>query len=650
MHSAASTPDRSEREGSITKRAGGDRDASAHRGRVWLLTLVLLLANLAAWSASLQAGFVFDDHVRIVEEERRLANPWPLSHSLRFEQRPLTYLSLAANYAAGGLEPRGYRVVNLLIHLLAAAALFAAVREGARRWWSVGDWRGDWIGFATALLWSLHPLQAAAMGQVVQRAEMLASLGTIVAAWSLLRSMREGASIAWRIAVPIAVAAAMLSKPTAVIVPVLLLVVDRCVSGENVKTLLARRGWTHAANFACLAILPAVGAIAPLVASGDGPKGAGLGVAGLTPFEYATLQVRAIGLYVELSAWPTRLSIDHGREALASMHLAVLGGLAIVPAAATAIAGLLKGRWWGVPGAIFLLTLAPTSSIVPLADVAAEHRMHLALAAVAIVIAAAGVGIVGRARRASTSAGVVAAVACMLFLAGSAIAEGLRTHRRMLDHVEPARLWSEVLERRPDDLRALLNRAHASIQAADLEAAASDLAQLESMAPTDPRVLVNLAILDLEAGNAAAALVRLDRAVAAMPKSAAAHMARGDALRMLGRPREAAFAFAAAEDLRPSDPLVPLARGNALAELERFDEAIECFLRAADAASRVARSDLAASACFNAGNMHFIAERYAEARALYGRALAYDATHPEAAAWREEAARLLEGQGSEVPP
>ena len=115
-------------------RAGVDRDVSPQRGRRWLMAMVLVLANLAAWHASLDAGFVFDDHVRIVEEERRLANPWPLSHSLRFEQRPLTYLSLAANYAAGGLEPRGYRITNLLIHLLAGLALFAAVGEGARRW------------------------------------------------------------------------------------------------------------------------------------------------------------------------------------------------------------------------------------------------------------------------------------------------------------------------------------------------------------------------------------------------------------------------------------------------------------------------------------------------------------------------------------
>ena len=51
------------------------------------------------------------------------------------------------------------------------------------------------------------------MGQVVQRAEMLASLGAMLAAWSMLRSMREGASIAWRFAVPIAVALAILSEP-----------------------------------------------------------------------------------------------------------------------------------------------------------------------------------------------------------------------------------------------------------------------------------------------------------------------------------------------------------------------------------------------------------------------------------------------------
>ncbi|MGA1631726.1 MAG: tetratricopeptide repeat protein [Phycisphaerales bacterium] len=631
-------------------RSPSNRCASDSPRRCWLMAIVLVLANLAAWSGSIDAPFVFDDHVRIVEEERRLASPFPLSYSLRFEQRPLTWLTLAANYAAGDLDPRGYRVVNLLLHLAAALALFAAVREGVSRWRGERDWRSDWVGFAAALLWSLHPLQAAALGQVVQRAEILASLFTILAAWSMLRSMREGASIAWRILVPLAVAMAILSKPTGAVAPVLLLVVDRCLSRESWRRIASHRGVMHAANFACLLILPAVGAIAPLLASDDGPKGAGLGVVGIAPLEYATLQVRAIGLYVELAAWPATLSIDHGREALLGTPLPVIGVSAILLAAGTAFIGLLKARWWGVPGAIFLIALAPTSSVVPLADVVAEHRMHLALSAIAIVLALGGVAIVGRASRRSPQAGAVAAVTGVALLTGLATAEGVRTHRRMLDYREPARLWSEVLDRRPDDLRALLNRSHASILAGDPEAASIDLARLEAIAPTDPMVLVNRAILELEAGDAASALAKLDRAVAAMPKSAAAHLSRGDALRMLGRPREAAFAYAAAEELRPSDPLVPLARGNALSELELHEEALACFLRAAEVADRTGQPELAASAFFNAGNMHFTLERYREAVASYRAALERNRDHADAGIWLDESRRMLEQAEPGVAP
>ncbi len=614
------------------------------------MAVVLVLANLAAWSASIDAPFVFDDHVRLVEDERRLANPLPLGQSLRSEQRPLTWLTLAANYAADGLDPRGYRVVNLLLHLAATLALFAAVREGVSRWRGGIDRTGAWIGFAAALLWSLHPLQTAAMGQVVQRAEILASLFTIVAAWSLVRSMREGASIGWRILVPIGVALAILSKPTAAVAPALLLVVDRGLSRASWRSIAVHRGWMHAANFACLLLLPLVGAVAPLLTTDAGPKGAGLGVAGTTPLQYAGLQMRAIGLYVELAVWPARLSIDHGREALLASSLQMAGVLAIVLAAATAIVGFLRGRWWGVPGAIFLLSLAPTSSIVPLADVVAEHRMHLALSALAIVLAIAGVAIVDRASRGSPKAGAVAALVGLVLLAGVAGAEGARTHRRMLDYREPARLWSEVLERRPDDLRALVNRSHAAILAGDLDSAARDLDRLGQIAPTDPLVLVNQAILEIDAGDAAAALAKLDRAVAAMPKSAVAHLSRGDALRMLGRPREAAFAYAAAEDLRPGDPLLPLARGNALSDLERFDEALACFLRAAEVADRSGEPDLAASALFNAGNMHFTMERYGEAIESYRAAIVRSPDHAEAAFWRDEASRLLEEPASGASP
>lgn len=601
---------------------------------------VLCLANVLVWSNALDGAFVLDDVVHIVEDQKRLAEWWPLSESLKFEQRPLTFLSLVADHAMWVVDPWGHHLTNLLLHLAAAMLLFPTMREAGRR---IGVAGSDWIAFATTLLWSLHPLQTAAATYVIQRAEILLAIGGFAAAWCLLRSMREGASLAWRVATPLAVGFAMLSKPTAIVLPPLLLLLDWTVSGDRVGDLLRRRGLLHAATFATWLLLLPLGVLPGLVETSEGPTGVGLGVAGTTPLDYARLQVAAVGLYTTLAIWPEALSIDHGRSALESVALDRLGWVVIALAVATAGIGVVRRRWWAMPGAILLIGLAPTSSLVPLADPAADHRMYLPLVAFAMLAAAAGGGLMNVLVRWKPAARTPIAAAGLLILATLATAEGVRTRERNRDYANPELLWTEVLERRPDDRRARLNRSHGLIASGRHEEARGDLEILLAASSADVLAGLNLALLELERGNAASVMPLLDRAVEAHPRLPVARTARGDALAMLGRPAEALEDYLVAARRQPANPLVRLAIGNALAELDRLDESAAAFELAAELAEAAGDRRLAASALFNAGNMHFVAERYEPAMRRYEQALERNPDHPEATRWREEArAHLVE--------
>ena len=99
--------------------------------RTTLAALVLLaLAALAAYHNSFSGPFIFDDAYSIVESPdiRHLAttlrgDPWVNP------SRPLLRLSLWMNYALGGQEVRGYHVLNLLLHILAAWTLWGLSRR-----------------------------------------------------------------------------------------------------------------------------------------------------------------------------------------------------------------------------------------------------------------------------------------------------------------------------------------------------------------------------------------------------------------------------------------------------------------------------------------------------------------------------------------
>ena len=97
------------------------------KARRFVLPLILTLAALTAYANSFAGVFLFDDIVRIVEEER-VHRLWPIG-SLLAGERPVVDLSLAVNYALGGLDPWGYHAFNLAVHVLAGLTLFGIVRR-----------------------------------------------------------------------------------------------------------------------------------------------------------------------------------------------------------------------------------------------------------------------------------------------------------------------------------------------------------------------------------------------------------------------------------------------------------------------------------------------------------------------------------------
>src|SRR2546425_11734408 len=136
-------------------------------------------------STSLAGVFVFDDGPAIADNPH-IHHLWPLSTAMAappdstVSGRPIVSLTLALNYA---LTPDlwGYHAVNLAIHVLAALTPFGIVRRtlatGGRH---VSDTSLTPLALCIALLWAVHPLQTSAVTYVVQRAESLMGLFSLL--------------------------------------------------------------------------------------------------------------------------------------------------------------------------------------------------------------------------------------------------------------------------------------------------------------------------------------------------------------------------------------------------------------------------------------------------------------------------------------
>src|SRR5580692_6841715 len=171
------------------------------------LFMALLLASVVfVYANTLANQFVMDDELYILRNPQvtdpslqRLFSPHPVSTLFR----PVTFATLALNWAISESSPLSYHLINLVFHGAATWLLYILLLEllGSAP-------EAMAVAFAAAVLYAVHPIHAEAVAWAVGRAELLAA-GFLFAGWILHLRDRPAASLA-------CFAAALLSKESAV--------------------------------------------------------------------------------------------------------------------------------------------------------------------------------------------------------------------------------------------------------------------------------------------------------------------------------------------------------------------------------------------------------------------------------------------------
>ncbi|MCB9916139.1 MAG: tetratricopeptide repeat protein [Planctomycetes bacterium] len=540
------------------------------RWSAWLAVLVLLAAGAAAYANSLHGVFVFDDTYTI-ETNPNLRSLLPLSSSLTgpggttVSGRPLPAFSLALNYAAGGLEPFGYHVVNVALHLAAALALFALLRTtlrdhlGAR-----GRFAATGPAFLAALLWELHPLHTDALDHVSYRTETMMALFYLAALACAARAFAAPGR-RWAAAGAVVCAfAAVASKEAAVSLPLVVLLFDRqFVSGSFGAALRARRGFyaALAASWLLLALL---------VVSGDRGESVGFDIEEISSLDYLRTQARGLWLYLRLAAWPRPLVLDYyGYEIVTRWRDVWLEGLGVLLLFGWTLAGVARRRAWSVPALAIFAVLAPSSSFIPLTgEVVAEHRMVLPLAGLAALV------VLGAARRVPRAARLTP------LALGAALVYGGLTHARNADYATLEGIWRDTVEKRPDNARALNTFFKPLMDAGKLGEAEDVLLRSLALRPKSVRALNNLGMLRSARQDWAGAEEALRRCLAARPEHAPAHLNLARLYAQRERWAEAEREFAEVARLTPLDSAAFEGRGQMLLRLDRPAEAAASFREA----------------------------------------------------------------------
>ncbi len=144
---------------------------------------------------------------------------------------PLTWMSFGLNYVLGGLNPRGYHVLNLLLHganavlfFLIARRLIALARPGGVESGSVSLSLGAALA---ALLFAVHPLRVESVVWITERKDVLCGLFFLGAVLAYLKAVESDTlDRRWQLVSLASFAAALLSKAAAMPLPAMLILLD----------------------------------------------------------------------------------------------------------------------------------------------------------------------------------------------------------------------------------------------------------------------------------------------------------------------------------------------------------------------------------------------------------------------------------------
>jgi Tfp pilus assembly protein PilF len=545
----------------------------------------LFVAGVAAYWNSFDGAFVFDDIPSIVQAVgiRSLrAALFPLNSRL------ITNLTFALNYAVGGLRPWGYHLVNLIVHLGASLLLFGVLNRTfslPRLAGRMGDGRP--LAFSIALLWLVHPLQTESVTYIVQRHESLMGFFYWLALYSTIRyaeSNRPG----WCALAVGSCFLGMATKQVMVTAPLVVLLYDRTFLAGTTVAALRRRRWLYAGLAASWLWLFALLDFGRALGAG---VTAGFGYRAVSPVEYARTQPQVIWHYLRLSLWPHPLSIDYQWPALKTIDEDIPALLGVSVLGSAAAWALWRRSELGFAGIFFFIVLAPTSSIMPIADLAVEHRMYLSLAAVLTLVVVAFWQLSTLGKPTPSVLQRRRQVALVVLITVSFVA-GLATWRRNQDYSSGFTIWSRVLEVRPDDTRAHHNLGTALVERGDLAGAIDHYQRVLNVNPNDAVVLDNMgAVIGLQ-NDFDTAMIYFRRALAIDPELASAHGNIGNVWLVKRDYAQAVAEFRRSLAINPYQPKILNSLGITLVALGQHAEAIEQYQRAVEFNPSYARPHL----------------------------------------------------------
>ena len=562
-----------------------------------LLIAILLAAGIIIYSNAFHASMVLDDHQFIINN-----NPvhmtdftWEGIKTAALQGHPryryLPKISFAVNYYFGKLNPVGYHMLNLAIHLLTGIFLFfffrATLRIHPARHTNISP---ETIAFFAALIWIVQPLGSQAVTYICQRMASMVAMFYILSLLLYVKGRMAMIQNPEKSIPPVfyfagcatAALCALATKQNAGTLPLIILSYEWFFF-QDLKLRWSRRQFVWGGFFI-------IGFFAAVIwFMGENPLHRILNsytIRDFTLIERVMTQWRIVIYYISLFFWapPGRLNLDHHYPLSVSPlePATTLPALfAIIGLFVLAIYAARKERLMAFAIFWFFITQATESTIIGI-ELIFEHRTYIPFMMISLMVVMVGFRMLtpGLDREGiKPSPAAAKAYGGYALLGMMVLLFSFWTYHRNADWSNPVRFWTDCVHKSPTKWRPNYNLAKTLYDAGGIDAAIVQYEKTHHLHPEDVHSLNNLANILLEKGKPDQAIRYLRTALEIDPKDPAANVNLGNALMKKGMINKAVHQYQIALNLNPNQKEIYMNLGKGLARKNNREAAINIYGR-----------------------------------------------------------------------
>jgi protein O-mannosyl-transferase len=513
-----------------------------------IIALIVLLA--IAYSNTFAVPFLYDDTINILENLsiHQLWPPWKsflIPEDTGIANRPIINFSLAINYAISGYKVWSYHAVNLIIHIMATLTLFGIIRRTILiSKINLNKTESLLFSFACALLWGLHPVQTQAVTYIIQRCESLMALFFLLTIYSALRGWQAESSKRWHLLAVMFFLLAIFSKEVAIVCPILLISYEWVFRRKNPLRSIKESPFLYSGLLLGCFITFIIVISGNTLVTRTYQRSYVL-------VDYWITQCEVIFHYLRLTVWPSDLVIDYGcpMAKVSEIWLFITGILLLL---CLSVWSFYRRNVAGFLGTCFFLILSPTS-LIPLNDIAFEHRIYLPIAAVIILMMGIIFGIYKWLQNNFKSSKYLnhSSLFLIILIICTGLILGFLTYQRNGDYRSEITIWSDTITKRPNNFRGYHGLGLAISKKGHLDEALKYLLYARRINPSDSRVNIDVGAIFLLMNRPNESIPFLREAMRITPKNPKTYNNMGIALVQTGMLKEGIYHFSEALRIKP---------------------------------------------------------------------------------------------------